>query len=183
MDWGVVIGIGGGLLAVWALLLVVLWFARPRDVRLGAALRVVPDVLRLARGLVTDRTAPAGVRLALVGLAVWLVSPIELVPEFLPVIGPLDDVVVAVLVLRYVRRRLGDDEFRRRWPGTEDGFRPLSGDPRFRQHRWRWLRAVSPDLGGRNASHTLAPPSPGLEILHARLSTTRLPRWRHPSDN
>jgi uncharacterized membrane protein YkvA (DUF1232 family) len=42
------------------------------------------------------------------------------------VIGPLDDIVVAVLVLRYVRRRLGDDELRRRWPGTEDGYRMLS---------------------------------------------------------
>jgi len=127
MDWGMVVGIVGGLLAVWALLLLVLWLVRPRDVSLGAALRVVPDVLRLARGLLTDGSAPLGVRLALVGLAVWLINPIDLVPEFLPVIGPLDDVVVAVLVLRYVRRRLGDDELHRRWPGTEDGYRLLSG--------------------------------------------------------
>jgi uncharacterized membrane protein YkvA (DUF1232 family) len=60
-------------------------------------------------------------------LLVWLINPIDLVPEFIPVLGPLDDVVVAVLVLRYVRRRLGDDELRRRWPGTSEGYSLLSG--------------------------------------------------------
>ncbi len=127
MDWRVLASIVGGLLAVWVLLLLVLWLARPRHVSLGATLRVLPDVLRLARSLVADRSAPLGVRLALVGLALWLISPIDLVPEFLPVIGPLDDVVVAVLVLRYVRRRLGDEELRRRWPGTDEGYLLLSG--------------------------------------------------------
>lgn len=70
MDWGVVLGIIGGPLAIWVLLIVVLGLARPRGVRLAAAVRVVPDVLRLARDLVADRSAPIGVRLALVGLAV-----------------------------------------------------------------------------------------------------------------
>jgi uncharacterized membrane protein YkvA (DUF1232 family) len=115
-----------GLLAAWALLLAILWLVRPRDVRLTTLVRLVPDVLRLTRGLIGDRTTPLGVRLALVGLAAWLISPIDLIPEFVPVIGPLDDIVVAVLVLRYVRRRLGDDELRRRWPGTEEGYRMLS---------------------------------------------------------
>lgn len=127
MDWSVLLGIGGGLLAAWILLLVVLWVARPRDVRLGAAVRVVPDIVRLARDLVTDGSAPVGVRLALIGLAAWLVNPIDLVPEFLPIIGPLDDVVVAVLVLRYVRRRLGDEELERRWPGSAEGYALLRG--------------------------------------------------------
>jgi len=126
MDPGVVVGVVGGLLAAWAVLVALLWVARPRDVALREALRLVPDVLRLARGLLRDRTAPLDVRLALVGLAAWLISPIDLIPEFVPVIGPLDDIVVAVLVLRYVRRRVGDGELRRRWPGTEDGYRMLS---------------------------------------------------------
>jgi len=126
MDSGVLIGVGGGLLAAWALLVALLWVARPRDVGLREALRLVPDVLRLARGLLRDRKTPLAVRLALVGLAAWLISPIDLIPEFVPVIGPLDDIVVSVLVLRYVRRRLGDSELRRRWPGTDDGYRMLS---------------------------------------------------------
>lgn len=127
MDLGIVLAIVGGLLLAWVLFLVVLWIARPRGFRVGDAVRIVPDVLRLARDLVTDGSTPTGVRLTLVGLAVWLVSPIDLVPEFLPVIGPIDDVIVTVLVLRYVRRRLGDEELRRRWPGSADGLALLMG--------------------------------------------------------
>jgi uncharacterized membrane protein YkvA (DUF1232 family) len=127
MSWGLVVGIVGSLVAVWLLFIAVLWVFRPRDVRLGQLVRIVPDVLRLVRELLSDRTVPFGVRLALVGLFAWLVNPIDLIPEFIPVLGPLDDVVVAVLVLRYVRRRLGDDELRRRWPGTPEGYSLLSG--------------------------------------------------------
>jgi uncharacterized membrane protein YkvA (DUF1232 family) len=118
----VVVGIVLSVLAAWVVIVLVLWLMRPRNVPLREGLRVVPDVLRLIRSLVGDRTVPRGVRIALVVLIAWLISPIDLVPEFLPVIGPLDDVIVAVLILRYVRRRLGEDELRRRWPGTDDGF-------------------------------------------------------------
>src|SRR5215212_6926059 len=110
-------GIVLGLVAAWLLLLAVLWWIRPRDVSAVEVVRLVPDVLRLTRDLLLDRTAPRGVRVALVVLLGWLVSPIDLIPEFIPVLGPLDDVIVAVLVLRYVRRRLGADEMRRRWRG------------------------------------------------------------------
>lgn len=127
MDLSWLVGLLAALLAVWALLIALLWFLRPRDVALGELVRVVPDVLRLVRRLIGDRLVPLGARAALVGLLVWLVNPIDLIPEFIPVLGPLDDVVVAVLVLRYVRRRIGDDELRARWPGTPAGFELLSG--------------------------------------------------------
>jgi uncharacterized membrane protein YkvA (DUF1232 family) len=130
MDWRVLVGIGVGLLAVWALLVVLLWAFRPRDASLGELLRIVPDLLRLVRNLLGDRTVPLGARVALVVLLLWLINPIDLIPEFIPVLGPLDDVVVAVLVLRYVRRRVGLEEVRRRWSGTPEGFdllRPLLG--------------------------------------------------------
>jgi uncharacterized membrane protein YkvA (DUF1232 family) len=126
MDLRIVLSIVVGLLAVWLALLVLLWVFRPRDVPLREALRIVPDLLRLVRSLVADREAPLGVRLALVFLLAWLVSPIDLIPEFVPILGPLDDVIVAVLVLRYVRRRLGEDELRRRWPGTDAGYALLA---------------------------------------------------------
>jgi uncharacterized membrane protein YkvA (DUF1232 family) len=126
MNLGWLLGILIGLVAVWVALLLLLWLLRPRDMRLGEALRLLPDLLRLIRSLLADRQAPLGVRLALGFLLAWLVNPIDLIPEFVPVIGPLDDVVVAVLVLRYVRRRLGDGELRRRWPGTEPGYELLS---------------------------------------------------------
>ena len=117
----------GSLLVAWLAFIALLWVVRPRDVRLAELVRVVPDVLRLIRQLIGARSAPLGVRLALLGLLAWLVNPIDLIPEFIPVLGPLDDVVVAVLVLRYVRRRLGDGELRRRWPGTSESYELLSG--------------------------------------------------------
>ena len=92
---------------------------RPRDAGLRDLVRVVPDILRLCRDVLADGRAPRGPRLAIAGLLVWLVSPIDIIPEYIPILGPLDDVVVAVLVLRYVRRRLG----------TEDLLGPLARDP------------------------------------------------------
>ncbi len=79
-------------------------------------------ILRLVRDLIADRSTPLGVRAALVGLLAWLVNPIDLIPEFIPVLGPLDDVVAAVLVLRYVRRRIGEDAMRGRWRGSPQSF-------------------------------------------------------------
>ena len=95
---------------------------RPRGVPLREAVAVVPDVARLVRSLLADGAVPIRVRLALVLLVVWLASPIDLIPEFVPVLGPLDDIVVAVLVLRYARRRLGGAELRRRWAGSPEGY-------------------------------------------------------------
>ena len=123
---GLVLGIALGLVLVWLAIIGLLWVLRPRDVGLGELVRVVPDVLRLVRELIGDAATPLGVRLALGGLLVWLISPIDLIPEFIPVLGPLDDVVVAVIVLRFVRRRLGIEELRRRWQGTPAGFELLS---------------------------------------------------------
>ena len=127
MDWRVLAAIFASLVAVWVLLIALLWILRPRDASIGELVRIVPDLLRLVRLLIGDRTAPIGVRVALLGLLAWLVNPIDLIPEFIPILGPLDDVVVAILVLRYVRRRLGVGELRRRWPGTPEGFALLSG--------------------------------------------------------
>jgi uncharacterized membrane protein YkvA (DUF1232 family) len=127
MDLTIVAGLLVALLGAWILLVLALWIMRPRDVRLGELVRLVPDVLRLVRDLLLDRSVPRAVRFALLGLLAWLVNPIDLIPEFIPVLGPLDDAVVAILVLRYVRRRLGEGELRRRWRGTADGYDLLAG--------------------------------------------------------
>lgn len=114
-----------GLVALWLVVIVALFLLRPRGVRATELIRLIPDVVRLARDLVVDPATPRGVRVALVILAAWLISPIDLVPEFIPLLGPVDDAVVTVLVLRYVRRRLGVEALRSRWRGTSDGFRTL----------------------------------------------------------
>jgi uncharacterized membrane protein YkvA (DUF1232 family) len=106
-------------------LLVLFWFLRPRGVPVRELLRLIPDVLSLIRSIVGDRSAPLDARLVLIGLLAWIVSPIDLIPEFIPVLGPLDDVVVAVVAMRFVRRRLGIDDLRRRWVGTDEGFELL----------------------------------------------------------
>lgn len=110
------------LLVLWAVALVVLWFHRPTRELVGPALRILPDVLRLVRRLLTDPQTPASVRVALVALGAWIASPIDLVPEFIPVLGPLDDLVVAAFVLRWVGRRVGLDRLRELWRGEPDGF-------------------------------------------------------------
>lgn len=127
MEWSGVAAVLAGLALTWLALVALLWIVRPRDVRLADLVRVVPDIARLCRSLVADADVPLGVRAAIIGLLLWLVNPVDLVPEFIPVVGPLDDVVVAVLVLRYARRRLGDEELRRRWAGTDAGYRLLAG--------------------------------------------------------
>ena len=122
VDTGLIVTIVLGLVVLWSLLILVFWTLRPRNVSAHELLRVIPDVLRLLRSVIGDRSAPLDVRVALVGLLIWILSPLDLIPEFIPVLGPLDDVVVAVVALRYLRRRLGVEDLRRRWAGTDDGF-------------------------------------------------------------
>jgi uncharacterized membrane protein YkvA (DUF1232 family) len=125
MDLGWVAGAAVALVALWLLLLLVFWLLRPRDVPVREVVRVIPDVLRLLRALVTDREVPLDARLVLVGLIAWILSPIDLIPEFIPGLGPLDDVIVAIVAMRYVRRRIGLDGIRARWAGSDDGLRLL----------------------------------------------------------
>ena len=125
MDSGWIAAVALGLVAVWLLLLAVFWVLRPRDVPVREVVRVIPDVLRLLRALVTDGAVPLDVRIVLVGLIAWILSPIDLIPEFIPGLGPLDDVIVAIVALRYVGRRIGIDGIAARWPGSDDGLRLL----------------------------------------------------------
>ena len=122
----VILGVAIGLVAMWAILLVLFWALRPKGVPVRELLGLIPDVLRLLRSVIGDRSAPLDVRIVLVGLLAWILSPIDLIPEFVPVLGPLDDVVVAVVAMRYVRRRLGIEDLRRRWTGTDNGFSLLA---------------------------------------------------------
>jgi uncharacterized membrane protein YkvA (DUF1232 family) len=78
---------------------------------------LLPNLVRLFKDLATDSRVPARAKVVLAIAGVWLVSPIDLLPEFLPVIGPLDDAVVAALALRYLVRCSGVEVVREHWRG------------------------------------------------------------------
>ena len=124
MGWEAVAGAVGGLLLVYAVLLLLLWgYARrhPETVTMTDALRLLPDLLRLLRRLLADRTLGAGLRVRLALLLAYLLLPIDLVPDLVPVIGYADDVIVVAVVLRAVIAQAGEAALRRHWPGTPEG--------------------------------------------------------------
>jgi uncharacterized membrane protein YkvA (DUF1232 family) len=78
---------------------------------------LLPNLLMLFKGLVGDARVPRWSKaLLLLGIA-WVASPIDLIPEFIPVLGPLDDAVVAALILRHLLRTAGPDVIAEHWRG------------------------------------------------------------------
>lgn len=120
------IGLTMALVLVWLMLIITLAIVRPRGAGLGEALRLLPDVLRLVRRLAADPSLPRGVRIGLGMLLVYLALPIDVVPDFIPVLGYADDAIIVTAVLRGLLKRAGSDPLRRHWPGTDEGFTVLS---------------------------------------------------------
>ncbi|GAA4669098.1 YkvA family protein [Amycolatopsis dongchuanensis] len=115
-------------LASWALLVVLARTLPPGLARDLA--RFLPDCLTTARRLRRDPRVPRRAKLAIAFAALWVLSPIDLIPEFLPVIGPLDDVVVVALALRYAGRRVPRQVLLDAWPGDPALLLRLLGRPR-----------------------------------------------------
>ena len=78
----------------------------------------LPNLLALFRGLLKDPRVPRSSKAWLVFAVAWIASPIDLVPEFIPILGPLDDAVVAALVLRHVIRRTDRSVLEEYWRGS-----------------------------------------------------------------
>ncbi len=112
--------------ALWAVFVAVLFLIRPDDGLARESMRVLPDTLRLVRRLAADRTLGTGIRVRLWLFLGYLLLPIDLIPDVLPVIGYADDVIVLSLVLRSVVRHAGVTAVREHWPGTPDGLQVLS---------------------------------------------------------
>ncbi|MDR2988476.1 MAG: DUF1232 domain-containing protein [Nocardiopsaceae bacterium] len=113
------------MLLAWIVLVVALIVTRPRDRLLREALRLLPDLLHLLPRLARDRSLPGTVRAGITLLLIYLASPLDFVPDFIPVLGFADDAIIVAAVLRWVARRAGADAIRRKWPGTDDGFAVL----------------------------------------------------------
>lgn len=122
---GVVLGVLAGLVVAWLALVVGLWRLRPRGGVAAEALRAIPDVIRLVSRLARDRSLPTTLRVWLWMLVGYLAFPIDLVPDFLPVIGYADDAIVVAVALRAVVRRAGREAVAEHWPGTPDGLRAV----------------------------------------------------------
>ncbi|TFC37686.1 YkvA family protein [Cryobacterium sp. TMT2-42-4] len=122
--WQVVVGVVVGLVLFWLVLVLVLWFEQRKHsgrASLLDLLRLAPDVVRLLKRLASDRSVPVGVRIWLGVLLVYLISPIDLIPDFIPVLGYADDALVVAIALRFATRRACSDSITKHWPGTPAG--------------------------------------------------------------
>jgi len=102
--------------AVWAVVVAALVISGRKWMAIAAA-KVLPDLVRLLRGLARDPRVPRGSKWLLGFAALWVISPIDLIPEFIPVAGPLDDIVVVALVLRHVLKKAGRAVAEEHWTG------------------------------------------------------------------
>jgi uncharacterized membrane protein YkvA (DUF1232 family) len=111
----------------WALLVVLA--ARLPPGLLKDLASFLPACVTLLRRLRCDPRVPRAAKVALAIATLWVVSPIDLIPEFLPVIGPLDDVVIVALALRYAARRVPRTVLLEAWPGEQRLLKRLIGAP------------------------------------------------------
>jgi len=109
------------LVLLWLVLFLCLALLRPEGSSLRDAARTLPDVVRLVHRLARDRDLSRSVRARLAFLLVYLALPIDLVPDFIPLLGYADDAIITGIVLRSVIRRAGPDVVRRHWPGSDEG--------------------------------------------------------------
>lgn len=121
MWWTWLAGIFGALLVLWLVLVAVLWVAKPDEVRLQETTRMLPDVLRLLTRLSRDHAISTSVRVRLWLLLAYLAMPIDIIPDFIPVLGYADDAIIVALIFRSVVRTAGRAKLIEHWPGTSDG--------------------------------------------------------------
>jgi uncharacterized membrane protein YkvA (DUF1232 family) len=122
LHWGMV-ALAGLLLGYIGLLAMVLAAGRRTDAR--ALARFVPDCVVLFGRLLSDARISRRAKLVLVGLVAYLSMPLDLVPDFIPIVGQLDDAIIVAVVLRTVLRAAGTDLIREHWPGPETSLRTL----------------------------------------------------------
>ncbi len=113
------------IVASWGLLMLLAKRLPPGLLRDLAAF--IPDCVTTVRRLRKDPRVPRRAKIAVIVAGLWVASPIDLIPEFIPVIGPLDDIVVVALALRYAGRQVPRDVLMAAWPGEPRVMQRLLG--------------------------------------------------------
>ena len=127
MNWVQATLVAAGVLAAsWAVMVVLA--ARLPPGLLKDLAGFLPACVTLTRRLRADPRVPRRAKVAVAFAGLWVLSPVDLIPEFLPVIGPLDDVVVVALALRYAARQVDPQVLRDAWPGEPRLLDRLIGD-------------------------------------------------------
>jgi uncharacterized membrane protein YkvA (DUF1232 family) len=119
----VAVGIGI-VLSIYALFVAALYIAGRRT-EARALAGFIPDCIVLFRRLLSDSRISKARKLLIIALIGYLAMPLDLVPDFIPVAGLLDDAILVALVLRTVLRGGGPDLLREHWPGPEDSLRVI----------------------------------------------------------
>ena len=123
MAWWAWLGVVfGALVVLWALF-VGLLYASGRHSEARALAGFIPDCLLLVRGLLRDGRVRRRHKVLLVFLLAYLALPFDLVPDFIPVAGQLDDVLLVGWVLRRLVRGAGPEIVREHWRGPEQSLR------------------------------------------------------------
>lgn len=91
---------------------------------------LLPNLVLLFKDLIRDPRVPKGSKALLLFGAAYIASPIDLIPEFIPLLGPLDDAVVAALILRHLAHRAGPEVVLEHWRGDPGTIAPLLGTTR-----------------------------------------------------
>jgi sugar lactone lactonase YvrE/uncharacterized membrane protein YkvA (DUF1232 family) len=168
-----------GMVALWAALVVLAGRLPPGLLQELAGF--LPACVTLVRRLRADPRVPWQARTAVVLAGLWVLSPIDLLPEFLPVIGPLDDVVVVALALRYAARRVPREVLLAAWPGEPRLLERLLGGPTA-------AGAIHVEIGSAASTSPRKAPTrgargeegsmPELHTLMTGLVVGESPRWR-----
>lgn len=119
----VLIGVAVGAVLLWLGVVVVLTVTKPAGIDFAEAKQFVPDLVRLLRDLAREPDAGRATRTRIGLLLVYLASPIDVIPDFIPVLGYADDVLVIALVLRSIVSRAGPAAVESHWSGSEAGLR------------------------------------------------------------
>jgi uncharacterized membrane protein YkvA (DUF1232 family) len=120
--WGWLLLVAGIFVGVYAIFVAApILMGKRQEARALAGF--IPDCLVLFKRLLTDRRVPLSSKVLLGAMVLYLAMPFDLVPDFIPVAGQLDDVILVAWALRYSLRHAGYDLVEKHWPGPEESLR------------------------------------------------------------